>query len=59
MRKPVGASLFLGCDENFFLFLLSDFLSQSFTSQRTAGEGRGHFFNSWLPPPLASQTLRH
>ena len=29
------------------------------TNDRTAGEGRGHFFNSSLPLPPASQTLRH
>ena len=41
----------------FFSYL--DFLSQPFTNHRTAGEGGGHFFNSSLPLPLASQTLRH
>ena len=41
-----------------FLFYLS-FLSQTFTIHRTAGEGRGHLFNSSLPLPPASQTRRH
>ena len=41
----------------FFFYL--GFLSQSFTNHRTAGEGGGHFFNSSLPLPHASQTLRH
>ena len=36
------------------------FLSQiTFTNHRTAAEGGGHFFNSLLPLPSASQTLRH
>ena len=41
-----------------FFFYLS-FLSQTFMIQRAAGEGRGYFFQSSLPLPLASQTLRH
>ena len=45
----------------FFYFFVSclGFLSQPFTNHRTVGEGGGHFFNSSLPLPLASQTLRH
>ena len=35
------------------------FLSQPFTNHRTAGEEGGHFFNSSLPLPPASQTLRY
>ena len=34
-------------------------LSRTFTNHRTAGEGGGNFFNSSLPVPPASQTLRH
>ena len=30
-----------------------------FTNHRTAREGGGHFFNSSIPLPPASQTLRH
>ena len=41
----------------FFFYL--GFLSRTFTNHRTAREGRGHFFNSSLPFPYASQTLRH
>ena len=41
-----------------FFFYLS-FLSQTFMIQRAAGEGRSYFFQSSLPLPLASQTLRH
>ena len=41
----------------FFFYL--DFLSQTFTNHRTAGEEAGRLFNSSLPLPLASQTLRH
>ena len=41
----------------FFFFI--DFLSQTFTVHRTAGErGRGNFFNSYLPLLPASQTLQ-
>ena len=38
-------------------FFLSGFLSRTFTNHRTAGEGGGHFFNSSVPLPPASQTL--
>ena len=42
---------------DFFFYLV--FLSQPFTNHRNAGEWGGHFFNSSLPLPPASQTLRH
>ena len=42
----------------FFLFYLG-FLSRTFTIHRTAVEGGGYLFNSSLPLPPASQTLRH
>ena len=58
--------VFLYCDVNQFnqsmeisFFFYLHFLLQPFTNQRTAGEGRGHLFNSSLPLPPASQTLRH
>ena len=35
------------------------FLSQPFMNHRTAGEGGGHFCNSSLPLPPASQALRN
>ena len=35
------------------------FLSRTLTIHRTAGEGGWYLFNSSLPLPLASQTLRH
>ena len=41
----------------FFFYL--GFLWWTFTNNRTAGEGVGHFFNSSLPLPPASQTPRH
>ena len=41
------------------LFFYLGFLSQKFTIHRTAGEQGGYFFNSSLPFPPASQTLRH
>ena len=44
-------------DNDFFFYL--HFLSQSFTNHGTAGEGGRHFFNSSLPLPPVSQTLRH
>ena len=34
-------------------------LLRTLTNHRTAGEGGGHFFNSSLPFPPVSQTLRH
>ena len=40
-------------------FFYVGFLSRTFTIHRTAGKGRGHFINSSLPLPPASQTLRH
>ena len=43
----------------FFFFFYVGFLSRTFTNHRTAGEGGGHFINSSLPLPPASQTLRH
>ena len=42
-----------------FFFILSGFSSQPFTNHRTAEERGGNFFNSSLPLPPASQTLRH
>ena len=42
-----------------YLFFYLAFLSQTFTNHRTAAEGGGHFFNSSLPLPPASQTRRH
>ena len=42
-----------------FFFFYPGFLSKPFTNNRTAEEGGGHFFNSSLPLPPASQTLRH
>ena len=41
----------------FFSYL--GFLSRTFTNHRNAGERGGHFINSSLPLPTASQTLRH
>ena len=43
----------------FFFFFYQGFLSQPFTNHQTTGEGGGHFCNSSLPLPPASQTLRH
>ena len=40
-------------------FFCLGFLSQAFTNRRTAEEGGGQFFNSSLPLPPASHTLRH
>ena len=51
-------TLYLRCLTFFCCFYLG-FLSRIFTNHRTAGEGGGHFFNSSLPLPPASQTLRH
>ena len=43
--------------KSFFFYL--GFLSKTFTIHRTAGEGGGYPFNSSLPLPPSSQTLRH
>ena len=43
----------------FFFFFYLGFLSQTFTNHRTAGEGGGHFSNSLLPLPPASQKIGH
>ena len=45
------------CVASFFFYL--GFLSRPFTVQRTARKEGGHFFNSSLPLPPASQTFRH
>ena len=45
------------CRYTFFFY--GGFLSRTFTNHRTSGEGGGHFINSSLPLPPASQTLRH
>ena len=52
MKKPELRQWRLFC---FFFYL--GFLSQTFANYRTAGEGRGHFFNPSLPLPPASQAL--
>ena len=39
-------------------FFYVGFLSPAFTIHRTVGEGGGYFFNSSVPLPPASQTLR-
>ena len=43
----------------FFFFFYLGFLSRTFTIHGTAGEGGGYLFDSSLPLPAASQTLRH
>ena len=40
-------------------FLSIEVCLTTITNHRTAGEGGGHFFNSSLPIPPASQMLRH
>ena len=50
---------------NFYIYQLVIFffylglLSRPFTNHRNTGEAEGHVFNSSLPLPPASQTLRH
>ena len=51
-------SLFLETRFSYYLFYLG-FHSQKFMIHRTASKGRGHFFDSSLPLPLASQAHRH
>ena len=43
----------------FFFFSIWVFLSRTFMIHKTAGERGGYLFNSSLPLPPASQTLRH
>ena len=43
----------------FIFFFYLGFLLHTFTIHRTAGERGGYLFNSSLPLPSASQTLRH
>ena len=42
-----------------YFFSCLGFLSRTFTTHGTAGEGGGYLFNSSLPLSSASQTLRH
>ena len=51
-RRPCKSSFF-------FFFLYLGFLPQPFTNHWTAGKGGGYFFNSSLPLPPVSRTLRH
>ena len=55
----LGLKIEYGVNKFFFFFLNLGFLSQTFTIHGTAGEGGGYLFNSSLPLPPASQTLRH
>ena len=47
-----------GLDDTTFFFYMC-FLSQPFINHRTGGERRGHFFNSSLPLPPFSKTIRN
>ena len=42
-----------------YIFFYLGFLSRTFTIHMVAGEGEGYLFNSSLPFPPVSQTLRH
>ena len=44
---------------NFIKSLFLDFLSRTFTIHMTAGEVGAYLFNSSLPHPPSSQTLKH
>ena len=54
----ITSSIFLFHFAWIFFFYLG-FLSRTFTIHKTAGEGGGYLFNSPLPLPPVSQTLRH
>ena len=54
LSKLLSSTILL---RGFFFYL--GFLSRTFTIHRTAGEGGGYLFNSSLPLPPASRTLRH
>ena len=56
LEPEVSSKAFQIC-KMFFFYL--GFLSRTFSNHRTAGEGRGHFFNSSPQLPPTSQTLRH
>ena len=45
--------------DGYIYFFHLGFLSQTFMTHRTAGKGPGYLFNSSLPLPPTSQTLRH
>ena len=49
----------LGLLKFYFIFFYLGFLLRTFTNHRTAEEGGEYFFNSSLPLPPASQTLKH
>ena len=55
ITKLISCMYFSCCCCFFYL----GFLSRTLTNHRSAGEGREHFFNSSLPLPHASQTLRY
>ena len=58
--EPTMHYLLFAHSFSFFLFFFyQGFLSRPFTNYRTTGEGGGHFFNSSLTLPPASQTFRH
>ena len=44
---------------NIYIYFYLGFLTRTLTIHRTAGERGGYLFNSSLPLPLTSQTLRH
>ena len=58
LNLQIDETFFMKC-EFLFPFFLSGFLSLTFTIHRAAGEGGGYLFNSSLPIPPTSQTLRH
>ena len=47
------------CSTKKLFFFCLGFLSRTLTNHRAAGEGGEHFFNSSLPLPAASRTLRY
>ena len=55
LQKPVLTC----CKVEFPFFFYLGFLSRIFTIHGTAEERGGYLFISFLPLPLASQTLRH
>ena len=57
-QNIIRETIKVGEKKDGFFFCLS-FLLRTFTNHRTVGEGERHFFNSSLPLPTASQTLRY
>ena len=57
LKQTIHLKFLKDCLPHFFFYL--GFLSRTFMIHRTAGEGGGYLFNSFLPLPSASQTFQN